>query len=169
MTINGDGYTLIATIDKNECSIKCGNSPTSPTTLVIPNSVTYNGKEYIVTTIPQSAFQNEKNFIGTLTLPNNIRRIEQSAFEGCTGFTGNLVFPETTEYVGNKAFRYCSGFTTITILGSEISGHNQCLTGLNGIETVISLTDIDNLPNSGFKNFINSIIDDDDDDIEKKT
>ncbi|MBO5809214.1 MAG: leucine-rich repeat protein [Bacteroidales bacterium] len=162
VTINGDGYTLIATIDKNECSIKCGNSPTSPTTLVIPNSVTYNGKEYIVTTIPQSAFQNEKNFIGTLTLPNNIRRIEQSAFEGCTGFTGNLVFPETTEYVGNKAFRYCSGFTTITILGSEISGHNQCLTGLNGIETVISLTDIDNLPNSGFKNFINSIIDDDD-------
>ena len=161
VTINGDGYTLTAKITKNnppECSIECDNSPTSPTTLVIPNSVTYNGKEYIVTTIPQSAFQNEKNFIGTLTLPNNIRRIEQSAFEGCTGFTGNLVFPETTEYVGNKAFRYCSGFTSMTILGSEISGHNQCLTGLNGIETVISLTDIDNLPNV-FKQFINSILD----------
>lgn len=161
VTINGDGYTLTAKITKNnppECSIECDDSPTSPTTLVIPNSVTYNGKEYIVTTIPQSAFQNEKNFIGTLTLPNNIRRIEQSAFEGCTGFTGNLVFPETTEYVGNKAFRYCSGFTSMTILGSEISGHNQCLSGLNGIETVISLTDIDNLPNV-FKQFINSILD----------
>ena len=102
VTINGDGYTLIARItDKNppECSIECGNSPTSPTTLIIPNSVTHEGKEYIVTSIRTSGFQNERNFVGTLTLPNNIRRIEQSAFEGCTGFTGNLVFPETTEYV----------------------------------------------------------------------
>ena len=163
VTINGDGYTLIATIIKNtlECSIQCDDSPTSPTTLVIPNSVTYNGKEYIVTTIPQSAFQNEKNFIGTLTLPNNIRRIEQSAFEGCTGFTGNLVFPASTEYIGNKAFKGCSGFTSMTILASKIECKNngQCFSGVDGIETVISLTDISNLP-SELRNFINSVIDD---------
>lgn len=164
VTINGDGYTLTAKITKNnppECSIKCGNSPTSPTTLIIPNSVTINGKEYIVTTIPQSAFKDKKNFIGTLTLPNNIRRIEQSAFEGCTGFTGNLVFPETTEYVGNKAFKGCSGFTSMTILASEIECKNngQCFSGVDGIETVISLTDISDLP-SELRNFINNVIND---------
>ena len=161
MTINGDGYTLIATIDKNECSIKCGNSPTSPTTLVIPNSVTYKGTEYFVTSFPKSAFQGKTNFVGTLTLPNNIRRIEQSAFEGCTGFTGNLVFPETTEYVGNKAFKGCSGFTSMTILASEIECKNngQCFSGVDGIETVISLTDISDLP-SELRNFINNVIND---------
>lgn len=163
VTINGDGYTLIATIIKNtlECSITCGNSPTSPTTLIIPNSVTIGGKEYIVTTIPQSAFQNKKNFIGTLTLPNNIRRIEQSAFEGCTGLTGNLVFPASTEYIGNKAFKGCSGFTSMTILASEIECKNngQCFSGVDGIETVISLTDKSDLP-SELQNFINSVIGD---------
>ena len=164
VTINGDGYTLTAKITKNnppECSIKCGNSPTSPTTLIIPNSVTINGKEYIVTTIPQSAFKDEKNFIGTLTLPNNIRRIEQSAFEGCTGFTGNLVFPASTEYVGNKAFKGCSGFTSMTILASKIDCKNngQCFSGVDGIETVISLTDISDLP-SELRNFINNVIND---------
>ena len=124
VTINGDGYTLIATTIKNtlECSIECDkdNKPTSPTTLIIPNSVTINGKEYIVTSFPKSAFEDCTGFTGTLTLPNNIRRIEQSAFENCTGFTGNLVFPETTEYIGNKAFKGCSGFTSMTILASKI-------------------------------------------------
>lgn len=161
VTINGDGYTLIATIDKNECSIKCGNSPTSPTTLVIPNSVTYKGTEYFVTSFPKSAFQGKTNFVGTLTLPNNIKRIEQSAFEGCTGFTGNLVFPASTEYIGNKAFKGCSGFTSMTILASEIECKNngQCFSGVDGIETVISLTDKSDLP-SELQNFINSVIGD---------
>lgn len=156
VTINGDGYTLIATTIKNtlECSIACDDSPTEPTTLIIPNSVTIGKKEYIVTTIPQFAFQNEENFIGTLTLPNNIKKIEKFAFQGCTGFTGNLVFPETTESIDNKAFDGCSGFTTMTILGSKIEGHQNCLTGLNGIKTIISLNNIDNLPNSNFKNSI---------------
>lgn len=163
VTINGDGYTLIATIVKNtlECSIACGNSPTSPTTLVIPNSVTYKGTEYFVTSFPKSAFQDKTNFVGTLTLPNNIRRIEQSAFEGCTGFTGNLVFPASTEYIGNKAFKGCSGFTSMTILASEIECKNngQCFSGVDGIETVISLTDKSDLP-SELQNFINSVIGD---------
>lgn len=165
VTINGDGYTLIATIDKKtlEYSIKCGNPPTSPTTLIIPNSVTYDGKEYIVTSFPMSAFNvdGKKNFVGTLTLPNNIKRIEQSAFEGCTGFTGNLVFPASTEYIGNKAFKGCSGFTSMTILASKIDCKNngQCFSGVDGIETVISLTDISNLP-SELQNFINSVIKD---------
>lgn len=126
VTINGDGYTLIATTIKNtlECSIECGNPPTSPTTLIIPNSVTIGGKEYIVTTIPQSAFEN------------------------CTGFTGNLVLPETIKSIGNKAFRGCSGFTSMTILSSEIvckNNNNQCFSGVDGIKTVISLTDINSL------------------------
>lgn len=126
VTINGDGYTLTAKITKNnppECSIECGNSPTSPTTLIIPNSVTIDGKEHIVTTIPQSAFEN------------------------CTGFTGNLVLPETIKSIGNKAFRGCSGFTSMTILSSEIKckNNNQCFSGVDGIKTVISLTDINSL------------------------
>lgn len=162
-TIYGDGYTLIAEItgyNPPECSIKCGNSPESPTTLIIPNSVTYKGTEYFVTSFPQFAFQNKENFIGTLTLPNNIRSIEQSAFEGCTGFTGNLVFPASTEYIGNKAFRGCSGFTSMTILASEIKckGNGQCFSGAEGIKTVISLTDISAL-DSELQYFINSVID----------
>ena len=160
--VNGDGYTLSASItSKNppECSIACDDSPTSPTTLIIPNSVTYNGTEYFVTSIRTSGFQDERNFVGTLTLPNNIRRIEQSAFEGCTGFTGNLVFPASTEYIGNKAFRGCSGFTSMTILASEIDCKNngQCFSGVNGIETVISLTDISDL-DPELQDFINSVI-----------
>ena len=138
VTIDGDGYKLIARITSNnppECSIECDkdNKPTSPTTLIIPNSVTIDGKEYIVTRIPKSAF------------------------EGCTGFTGNLVLPETTKYIGVKAFDGCSGFTTMTILGSNIQCQNyNSISGLNGIKTVISSTDI-SLLDSNLKNLIERV------------
>ena len=164
VTIEYQSYTLTASVTSNnppECSIACGTSPATQTTLEIPNSVDINGTEYFVTSFPKFAFQNEINFVGTLALPNNIRRIEQSAFEGCTGLTGNLVFPASTEYIGNKAFKGCSGFTSMTILASEIECKNngQCFSGVDGIETVISLTDISDLP-SELQDFINSVIDD---------
>ena len=159
VTIEYQSYTLTARVTSNnppECSIACGTSPATQTTLEIPNSVDINGTDYIVTSIARNGFQMETNFIGALILPNQIKRIEQSAFEGCSGFTGNLVLSESVEYLGNKAFKNCNGITSITILGENIDGHNNCLTGMTGVETIISNTDTNNLP-QGIQNIITNV------------
>ncbi|MBO7287379.1 MAG: leucine-rich repeat protein [Bacteroidales bacterium] len=155
-------YSLIATVTNAnstppECSIRCGDFPTKPTSLDLPNSVIINDIEYTVTSIPDKAFQNGKNFIGGLYLPNNVKTIGKFAFQNCSGFTGSLIFPESTQSIGNKAFDGCSGITSLTLPNANY--HNNSINGMENVKVVISLTDIDNLPGN-IKNFITDIVGD---------
>lgn len=116
-TIQKDGYTLIATVtddDPRECSIKCGDGPTSNAYLEIPSVVVIDGMEYTVTSIPEGAFRNKTNFIGDLILPSSIATIGKDAFDGCSGFNGNLSLPANCD-IDNFAFQGCVGFTSMTL------------------------------------------------------
>ena len=141
-------YSLIATRSSSSattCSIKCGIKPKEgiQTSLEIPSTVMFGNTECTVTEISSNAFQNIKNFVGTLILPNKLEEIGQKAFEGCSGFTGNLVLPITLNNIGNKAFSGCIGITCITIPLAKY--HQNAGAGLDKINTVILLTDKDNI------------------------
>ena len=71
----------------------------------IPETVSYDGKEYTVTAIGDYAFNFDMAWteIGTLTLPNTITKIGDWAFHAC-GFTGNLNLPSSLTYIGECAF-----------------------------------------------------------------
>ena len=59
--------------------------------LIIPETVTYDGKTYSVTSIGSSAFY-ECSGLESITIPNSVTSIGSSAFYGCSGLTGVHIF-----------------------------------------------------------------------------
>jgi len=88
--------------------------------LIIPESVSYGGHNYTVTTIGESAFL-YCFYLTNLSIPNTITTIEASAFAYCQGFTGDLVIPNSVTTVGYGAFQICPGFDGDLIIGNSVT------------------------------------------------
>lgn len=79
----------------------------------IPDSVTYDGVEYSVTSIGNAAFW-ECNKLTSITIPNNVTSIGESAFSSCTSLT-SISIPSSVTSIGKSAFYRCSGLTKVYI------------------------------------------------------
>ncbi len=88
--------------------------------LIIPESVSYGGHDYTVTTIGESAFL-YCFYLTSLSIPNTVTTIEASAFAYCQSFTGDLVIPNSVTTVGYGAFQICPGFDGDLIIGSSVT------------------------------------------------
>lgn len=88
--------------------------------LIIPESVSFGGHDYVVTTIGESAFL-YCFYLTNLSIPNTVTTIEASAFAYCQGFTGDLVIPNSVTTVGYGSFQYCSGYNGDLIIGSAVT------------------------------------------------
>jgi len=98
----------------------------------IPETVTYNGIEYDVTSIGMYAFRNCDG-LTSVTIPNSVTSIGSSAFYECTGLT-SVTIPESVTSIGYEAFSGCSGLTSVTIGNSVTSiGYNA----FSGVKKVL--------------------------------
>jgi hypothetical protein len=70
--------------------------------VTIPESVTYNGVNYVVTSIEAGAFYDCVD-LTSVTIPSNVTEIGNSAFEGCSGLT-SLEIPNGVTFIGTDAF-----------------------------------------------------------------
>ncbi|WP_134355153.1 leucine-rich repeat domain-containing protein, partial [Flavobacterium psychrophilum] len=82
----------------------------------IPEIVTYNSKNYIVTAIGQSAFLHCNN-LTSVTIPNSVTTIGDYVFGGCSGLT-SVTIPNSVTTIGDGSFARCSGLTSVTIPNS---------------------------------------------------
>lgn len=80
---------------------------------VIPSVVTYNEKNYPVTSIGDSAFF-ECDSLTSITLPESITTIGNSAFEKCDTLS-SVTLPESLTSIGISAFSDCSRLASITL------------------------------------------------------
>ena len=94
-----------------------GSKPTGD--LTIPESVTFRGCPYPVTSIGQGAF---KGCCGltSVTIGNSVTSIGGSAFYGCSGLTSVTIPNSVTSirggaFGGGAAFGSCSGLTSIKV------------------------------------------------------
>ena len=85
-------------------------------TLVIPESVNYEGTLYSVTSIGDSAFYNCSGFTGGLTIPNSVTSIGGFSFYGCSGLT-SLTFDNSVTLIGSSAFLLCNGLVALYYMG----------------------------------------------------
>ena len=75
----------------------------------IPESVTYSGKTYSVTSIGDKAFWGCSG-LPSVTIPNSVTSIGEYAFSGCTRLT-SVTIPNTVTSIGTAAFTYCTYIT----------------------------------------------------------
>ena len=97
--------------------------------VVIPSSITSEGKEYTVASIGNSAFSYCRG-LTSITIPNSVTSIGRSAFSWCTGLT-SVTIPNSVTSIGYSAFNGCTGLTSITIPNSVTSiggfAFNKCI------------------------------------------
>ena len=107
--------------------------------VAIPETVTYNGITYSVTSIVYEAFRNCPS-LTSITIPNSVTSIGGGAFENCTGLT-SVNIPNSVTSIGGDAFYHCSSLTSITIPNSVTSIGGRAFWGC------LSLTSV-TIPNS---------------------
>ena len=109
--------------------------------LDIPESVNYEGTDYAVTIIGNTAFMYDF-YLTSLTIPNSVITIEEGAFAYCQGFTGDLVIPNSVVAIEPSAFMICFGFDGDLILGNSLKtigdyAFNSC-DGFRGVLNIPS-------------------------------
>ena len=78
----------------------------------IPDSVTYEGKNYPVTSIGGCAFR-DCSGLTSVTIPGSVTSIGLSAFYNCSGLT-SVTIPNSVTSIVDWAFYGCSGLTSVT-------------------------------------------------------
>jgi len=102
--------------------------------VVIPGSITYNGKTYRVTSIGEDAFMYSSEMT-SVTIPNTVTSIEDSAFDSCTGLT-SINIPNSVKSIGASAFSYCTGLTSVTLPKSVISIEPTAFSICHGLKSI---------------------------------
>ena len=111
----------------------CGSTITGDNVEVtIPDTVSYNGKEYIVTAIRPYAFCNQTNLVKIYGSSEYITSIGQGAFYGCYNLTKVDIYEyggySAIEYIGPIAFEGCSSLVRLNVLegNKAYDSRNKC-------------------------------------------
>ena len=133
-SVNADGVSV--TVTGHALSYENATGP-----LNIPESVNYQGTDYAVTNIGNSAFL-YYFYLTSLSLPNSLTTIENSAFAYCSGFTGDLIIPNSVVTIEESAFFTCYSFDGDFVLGNSLTtigdgAFNSC-DGLHGVLNIPS-------------------------------
>ena len=83
---NADGKIIYYNYTNNRTELEVSSSYAYSGNIVIPESVTYNGTTYSVTSIGNSAFFGCSN-LTSITIPNSVMSIGEYAFNDCGGLT----------------------------------------------------------------------------------
>lgn len=143
------------------------------TKLVIPDTITYEGKTYRVTRVGEDAFS---YFYGLeqVTLGNNVEVLEGNAFMGCSDLT-KVVFgtglkeigahafeacdimeaialPEGLESIGEEAFCSCAALAEITLPSTLLSLGNNMFFDCEALTQVSIPASVETLPFGLFTN-----------------
>ncbi len=127
---NSDGTSVTVTYENSSSprySNLCGD-------IIIPETVTYSGTTYSVTTIGGGAFSGCSGLI-SVNIPNSVTTISGSAFYDCSGLT-SVTIPNSVTTIGNYAFSGCSGLTSVNIGNSVTSIGNYAFSYCRGLTSV---------------------------------
>ena len=100
----------------------------------IPDSIVYNGYEYIVTRIGDCAFDCCKNLMKVI-IPKTINHIGNQAFMNCR-FLTELEIPDSVSYIGVGAFCGCSSIESIFIPDTVTTIERSAFYGCTSLKSI---------------------------------
>ena len=144
-TIEVDGIYYYITSSKEPLTVSLISNWVGPGTyqsyysectgeFVIPESVTYDGKNYSVTSIGEGAFLGCSG-LTSITIPNSVTSIGEVAFGACSGLT-SINIPNSVTFIGYDAFGACSGLTSVTIPNSITSIGEYAFSDCSGLTSI---------------------------------
>ena len=154
---NDDGVTIYYVFnnsEKTELSVSYRGTSFSSYSgeysgnVVIPSSITYQGKNYPVTSIRYDAFHGCSG-LTSITIPKSVTSIGSEAFEYCSGLT-SVTIPEGVTSIGSSAFSGCSGLTSITIPEGVTSIGSSAFSSCRGLTSVTIPKSAINIGSSAF-------------------
>ena len=124
----------------------------------IPETVTYNGITYSVTSLGIHCFY-ECSSLTSITIPNSVTSLGDycfkycssltaitignsvtslgyACFEGCSSLT-SITIPKSVTSLGDYCFKYCSSLTSITIPNSVTSVGSFCFSDCSSLERMV--------------------------------
>ena len=170
--IDGIYYNLITKSGANVAEVTSNPSKYSGD-IVIPPSVEYNGTQYSVIKICDSAFSsctsltsvtipNSVTDIGgntfqgctsltSITIPNSVTSIDGYAFDNCTSLT-SVTIPNSVTSIGGGAFSHCTNLTSITIPNSVKSIGGAAFSSCTSLTSVTIPNSVTSIVGSAFEN-----------------
>lgn len=122
-------YTTSVTVTYDNSSLISGD-------ITIPETVTYNGTTYSVTSIGDDAFRYCYE-LTSVTIGNSVTSIGNSAFYGCSNLT-SVTIPNSVTSIGYSAFSGCYGLTSVTIGNSVTSIGDRAFENCNRLVQISS-------------------------------
>ena len=104
--------------------------------LVVPNTITYQGTTYSVTSIGSFAFYVCCS-LTSVTIPDSVTSIGSYAFYSCDSLT-SVTIPDSVTSIGDSAFCYCDSLTSVTIGDSVTSIGDYAFSGCRKLVEVIN-------------------------------
>ena len=102
--------------------------------ITIPESIVNKGMVFIVKSIGQSAFINQRS-LTSITIPNTVTNIGNNAFWGCSSLA-SINIPNSVTNIGSNAFIGCSDLTSISIPSSVTNIRNNAFIGCSGLTSI---------------------------------
>ena len=100
-------------------TVEVSDAVSSITTVTIPETVTYNGITYSVTSIGGGAFF-DRSSLTSVTIGESVTNIGGYAFFGCSSLV-SIEIPNSVTSIGNGAFYGCYSLVSVTIPNSVTS------------------------------------------------
>ena len=140
---------LIYTVNDDGESVTVSGTSGKPRHLTIESSISDKDKNYTVTKIAMWAFNNARNTLTEVTLPNTVDEIGYQAFFKCSNLT-KVIIPEGVTKIGQAAFYGCSQLTSITI-PSTITNMDTAFSGNTALSHVTLTNGISKISSNAFE------------------
>ncbi len=102
--------------------------------VIIPEKVEYNGEEYAVVSIDESAFYSCSE-LQSVTIPNSVKSIGESAFAWCTDLT-TITIPSSVTTIGTSAFQNCTALFTVMLYEGLLSIGDEAFAGCSDLSDI---------------------------------